>query len=674
MAISVRESREGRLAELLRLVMPFPGRLEFAVRLALICAITTLVVEIYQTPEPALTVYLVFFLNKPDRGTSLILSLAMLALFSLIVSSVILVAMIVIDQPVWRVASMAAISLGLLFLASASKLRPIGGTVALIVAFALDQLGRVHGGEIATRALLYVWLFVAIPAGVSIVVNLLLAPSPRLLAEQALARRLRLATAMLGTPEDEGIRRDFTQCLREGNGELLKWLKVAFVEKSAVRDHIEALRQAATSSFTILVLIDVMDRDADAALPMPLRERLTYTLETMARILDDGGYPVDNEFGEKCDGEPALPPRAAEVLASIRETLTAFAEAAPDSQSNGPAKKSGGFFLPDAFTNPEYVHYALKTTAAAIFCYVLYLLLDWPGIHTIFITCYIVSLGTTGETVEKLTLRILGCLVGAASGIAAIVYLIPSVTSIGALMIVVFFGALVSAWVAAGSPRIAYAGFQIAFAFFLCVIQGSGPSFDMTTARDRVIGILLGNIVVFVLFTNVWPVSVGKRIDPAIAALLRRLSSLSTELSKPARRFQAPEAQEMLSGIERDLNLALYEPPSLRPDDGWIRVRRRAAEDIGALFGPLFLSVDKDLLFSAQIASRLRSLADSLDAAEEAPSSVSDDVPTSEEHLKEDLESAQLPFHDAIVRRLNSLEEAFGLESEADRKVNYVSA
>ena len=141
MAISVRESREGRLAELLRLVMPFPGRLEFAVRLALICAITTLVVEIYQTPEPALTVYLVFFLNKPDRGTSLILSLAMLALFSLIVSSVILVAMIVIDQPVWRVASMAAISLGLLFLASASKLRPIGGTVALIVAFALDQLG-----------------------------------------------------------------------------------------------------------------------------------------------------------------------------------------------------------------------------------------------------------------------------------------------------------------------------------------------------------------------------------------------------------------------------------------------------------------------------------------------------------------------------------------------------
>src|SRR3984893_7516901 len=214
---------------------------------------------------------------------------------------------------------------------------------------------------------------------------------------------------------------------------------------------------------------------------------------------------VDIPSTSNSNGEPSLPPRAAAVLASVREALMAFAEAAPDVQPHGPTKKCVGFFLPDAFTNPEHVRYALKTSAAAIFCYFLYSLLDWPGIHTCLITCYIVSLGTTAETVEKLTLRILGCLVGAAAGIAAIVYLIPHVTSIGALMIVVFLGALVSAWIAAGSPRISYAGFQMAFTFFLCVIQGSGPSFDLTTARDRVIGILLGNIVVYVIFANIWP-------------------------------------------------------------------------------------------------------------------------------------------------------------------------
>ena len=683
MATHAPEAREGRLAELLRLLMPFPGRLEFAVRLALICALTTLVVEIYQTPDPALTVYLVFFLNKPDRGTSLILSIAMLALFSLIVPSLIIVAIIVVDYPVWRVASMAAISLGLLFLASASKLRPIGGVVALIVAYALDLLGTVHGGEIATRALLYLWLFVGIPAGVSIGVNLLLAPPPRLLAEQALARRLRLAATMLRAPS-ESIRRDFTECLREGNGELQKWLKLALVEKSAAREHIEALRQAAATSFEILALTDVMDRDVEAALPAPLRQRLTLTLDAMARILDDGRYPIDIEFEAAADGEPSLPPRAAEVLAGVREALIAFAgaapdaqphgEAVPDTQPHGPANKSGGFFLPDAFTNPEHVYYALKTTAAAMFCYVLYSLLDWPGIHTCLITVYIVSLGTTAETVEKLTLRILGCLVGAAAGIAAIVYLIPSITSIGGLMVVVFLASLVSAWVAAGSPRIAYAGFQIAFAFFLCVIQGAGPSFDLTTARDRVIGILLGNIVVYVLFANIWPVSVGKRIDPAMAALLRCLGGLLTEVSKSARRSQAPELQEMLAGIEQDLDLALYEPPSIRPVDRWIGVRRRAADELGALFGPLLLTADKDLRISAQLANRLYRLADNLDAVHEAHTSVADSLVASAEAQKQDLESAQLPFRDAIVRRLDSLEEAFDLESESDRKPNYGSA
>jgi multidrug resistance protein MdtO len=683
MATHALEAREGRLAELLRLLMPFPGRFEFAARLALICALTTLVVEIYQTPEPALTAYLVFFLNKPDRGTSLILSIAMLALFCLIVPSLIVITIIVINQPVWRVASMAAISLGLLFLASASKLRPIGGSVALIVAYALDLLGTVHGGEIATRALLYLWLFVAIPAGVSISVNLLLAPSPRRLAEQVLAGRLRLAAAMLCAP-NEGLRRDFTECLREGNGELEKWLKLALVEKSAAREHIEALRQAAASSFEIVALIDVTDRDPDAALPAPLRERLSAALDAMAHIFEGGAYPVDIEFEGIVEGEPPLPPRAGEVFAGVREALITFAGAAPNSQPHGeatpdtqphrPAKKSGGFFLPDAFTNPEHVRYALKTTAAAMFCYVLYSLLDWPGIHTCLITCYIVSLGTTAETVEKLALRILGGLLGAASGIAAIVYLIPSITSIGALMVVVFLAALVSAWVAAGSPRIAYAGFQIAFAFFLCVIQGSGPSFDLTTARDRVIGILLGDLVVYVIFANIWPVSVGKRIDSAIAALLLRLSGLLTDISKSARRSQAPEAQEMLAGIERDLDLARYEPPSVRPDDRWIEVRRRAADEIGALFGPLLLTADKDLRFSAPIARRLHRLADNLDAVREAPASVTGDVVASAEALTEDLESAQLPFHDAIVRRLDSVEEALSLESENDRKANFASA
>ena len=74
-------------AEFLRLLGPRPGRLAFAARLALICALTTLVCEIYQTPDPALTVYVVFFLNKPDRVESLILDVALTILITVIVGA-----------------------------------------------------------------------------------------------------------------------------------------------------------------------------------------------------------------------------------------------------------------------------------------------------------------------------------------------------------------------------------------------------------------------------------------------------------------------------------------------------------------------------------------------------------------------------------------------------------
>src|SRR5262249_29807178 len=160
-----------------------------------------------------------------------------------------------------------------------------------------------------------------------------------------------------------------------------------------------------------------------------------------------------------------------------------------------PAGPKAGFFAPDAFTNPAHVRYALKTTSAAMICYIFYSVLDWPNIHTALITCYIVSLPTAAETIEKLSLRIGGCLIGAAIGLASMVFVLPHLTTIGALLAVVALGTLPAAWIAAGGPRISYAGFQVAFAFFLCVLQGPAPAFDLAIARDRVIGILIGNLV-----------------------------------------------------------------------------------------------------------------------------------------------------------------------------------
>jgi multidrug resistance protein MdtO len=67
---------------------------------------------------------------------------------------------------------------------------------------------------------------------------------------------------------------------------------------------------------------------------------------------------------------------------------------------------------------------------------------------------------------------------------------------------------------------------QIAFAFFLGVLQGYAPATDLTVLRDRVAGILLGNIVITIIFSSFWPQSARSAVRAAIADALRAIGEV----------------------------------------------------------------------------------------------------------------------------------------------------
>src|SRR5664280_1242241 len=363
------------------------------------------------------------------------------------------------------VGTMAGVSFCLLFLVSASKLKPVGSDVALVIAYALDVLGSAPFGELATRALLYAWLFVGIPAGVSAVVNLILAPSPLKILLRELALRLRTAgQALQGDTEAISQVRKLTA---EGDAELQFQLKLSVIEHSSKRADLDALQGATDCVVAVLSAVQLMVSERDALPSRATREQMTHKLFELAQIFERNAYPAQVEPISNKEEESDL---ARSGIGLFNVGLKHFGKITP---AELPRKKEkSGFLATDAFTNPEHVDFALKTTAAAMLCYLIYTLLGWPGIHTAFITCYIVSLGTVGETVQKLTLRILGCLVGVGLGLFVMIGIIPRVTGIGHLALIVFGGVFIAAWVAVGSPQISYAGFQMAFAFLLCVVQG----------------------------------------------------------------------------------------------------------------------------------------------------------------------------------------------------------
>ena len=215
----------------------------------------------------------------------------------------------------------------------------------------------------------------------------------------------------------------------------------------------------------------------------------------------------------------------------------------PDTASAGakpPKPKS--LFVPDAFTNPAHVRFALKVTFAAMFCYIFYSAIDWTGIHTAFITCTFIALESTGATLHKGVLRMGGAIVGGALALFTLVFLMPHMVTIASLVVVVACASAIAGWVATGSELISYAGLQIAFAFFYSVFQGYAPDTDLDNVRDRVVGILFGLFVTGVVFAYVWPEHTIDRLRDALRAALRQLAQL-LEIPRPETSIETSKAE-----------------------------------------------------------------------------------------------------------------------------------
>src|SRR6266568_6056407 len=229
----------------------------------------------------------------------------------------------------------------------------------------------------------------------------------------------------------------------------------------------------------------------------------------------------------------------------------------PDTPKTAARPKPKSLFVPDALTNPAHVHFALKVTFAAMFCYIVYEAIDWSGIHTALITCVFIALESTEATMYKGTLRFVGCLIGGALALFAIVFLMPHMETIASLVVLVACAAAIAGWVATGSELISYGGLQLAFAFFYSVFQGYAPDTDLDNVRNRVMGILFGLIVTGLVFNYIWPERTIDRLRGALRQVLLQLAKLLVIPSpQTAVKEAKPKVQALVVEISRELEQA----------------------------------------------------------------------------------------------------------------------
>jgi hypothetical protein len=159
--------------------------------------------------------------------------------------------------------------------------------------------------------------------------------------------------------------------------------------------------------------------------------------------------------------------------------------------------------------------------------YLFYTASDYYGIHTVFYTPLIIALSSTGATVNKGFLRIVGCIIGGALGLICTIWVLPRYETLGMFLFIVFCVHGLAAWIAAGSEQVSYVGTQIALAFDLGFLQGYGPPTNIDPLRDRFIGIVLGICIITTVFSLVWPesaISLGReRLGACLRAIARLL-------------------------------------------------------------------------------------------------------------------------------------------------------
>ncbi|MGB8772269.1 MAG: FUSC family protein, partial [Candidatus Korobacteraceae bacterium] len=193
----------------------------------------------------------------------------------------------------------------------------------------------------------------------------------------------------------------------------------------------------------------------------------------------------------------------------------------------------------DAFSNLDHLKFAIRGTLATMLAYVVYRSVDWPGLSTAVATCIITALSTIGSSRQKQFLRLGGAIIGGfIFGMGAQVFVLPYLDSITGFTVLFAVVTAMSAWIATATPKLSYLGVQLALAFYLINLQEFAIQSSLAIARDRVVGVLLGLVCMWLVFDRLWVRDALQEMQDAFARNLRLLAEL-IEQSRKADRQEA---------------------------------------------------------------------------------------------------------------------------------------
>ncbi|EMJ9285685.1 FUSC family protein [Klebsiella michiganensis] len=583
-----------------------PGRANYTLRLTLSCAVLIVLFMTLHIPFLAVALIVVFYVSQPNVLMIKLVSVVFVVTVSVALGGVLLIIKWTYDYPLIRlVASVILFFCAIYLMRVLGKLGLAFFVVALAVIYAQTFPSMTSQSEILVRLLLWLWVAINTAILVTLLVNACFQQAfPGYQFKARLVVMLRQTARRLSQPNDGTPPPTVTEIAGQFNQlrSLYQQAARATPEIAASPQAWQSLMAAALSCSHLTALLLPGDDHPDA------RRRIASQLNALADNLPAAAAV-----------QPLIVPRDganSAILQEIAEVLARLARGETIPLPQGEVEKAP-LLLPDAWSNPAYLHFALKTLLATLLCYVFYTAADWQGIHTIMLSCVIVAQPGLGATMQKTWLRIGGALLATLIALLLIVFVQPWTDSLSGLLAMTLPVFALAAWIAAGSERIAYAGIQIGFTFALAFLSWFGPLSNLTELRDRVIGILLGVLVSSIVHLYLWPDSEAPQLKARLAQLYRQLAQTLAARDDEVQQvplFAALTESETLINRVAAEPLGTYAHPWPEAKSWPARATFRQAEEILRLSEGYRLYAAPEDTFLARCARRLEAYASDIDA------------------------------------------------------------
>jgi len=514
---------------------PYPGRAATVARMVLAATLVMIICNTFRIPFAFLGGIYALLISRESPRSTVSSAGTVLLLAATGVGYILISAQFVISIPLlhflWNISS--------LFLAfyALTVLTNYGGFVglALVISIAVSIWDRHLGSETNVEDTLYLSLVALIAVGVTSGVELAFRrarPGDDIVVP--VADRLAAVHSVLvcyaeGLPVDQATGEKIIRSGMLGTSTLRRALRRSDYSPQyrAQMSGVVALVGSLVDSTTALTQLSFEPSRID-------REHLRNLAMAVSSIRNDLTHRrIPASIQVNTEDEPHRAPLLREMENTVVLIPPALAGSRSIDEYQEPSEgmPRSKLLAADAFVNPEHLRFALKGCLAVSACYFIYNSIDWPGMGVpVMLTCFLTAVSTIGASRQRQVLRFAGFAVGGLLiGMGSQLLILPYLDSIAGFTVLFALVTALAAWFLTASPRLSFFGLQLGAVYFVINMQKFARETSLSVARDRVAGVFLGLLMMWLIFDQLWSAPASVEMKRVFISTLRLLAQFARE-------------------------------------------------------------------------------------------------------------------------------------------------